>query len=66
MHYKATIFAKFRHEKNTKELQSNKRFNKTFQDKGFWMTHTVTDHKPETVTLHCGENNCGTKWVVAE
>lgn len=29
------------------------------------MTHTVTDHKPETVTLLYGENNCGTKWVVA-
>lgn len=29
------------------------------------MTHTVTDHKPQTATLHYGENNCGTKWVVA-
>lgn len=29
------------------------------------MTHKVTDHKPETVTLLYGENNCGTKWVVA-
>lgn len=41
------------------------------------MTHTVTDHKPETGTLHCRENqknkkqkqankkNCGTKFLVA-
>lgn len=29
------------------------------------MTHTVTGHEPESITLHYGENNCGRKWVVA-
>ena len=29
------------------------------------MTHAVTDHEPESSTLHYGENNYGRKWVVA-
>lgn len=29
------------------------------------MTHTVTDHEPESITLHYGEKNYGGKWVVA-